>query len=143
MTVLVVDASVAVKWFVPEEGSAQALALIDDGLRLIAPELLVAEVANVAWKKQRRRELSGREAYDMLALLAQIEIALVSIIPLAQAALAIARDSDRSLYDCLYVALAIRDQATLVTADRRFRDALGAGDLAHHVVLLDELDVRP
>ena len=47
---LVVDASVAVKWFVEEDGRQQALQILDLDERE-APDLIIAEVANVIWKK--------------------------------------------------------------------------------------------
>ena len=52
---LVVDASVALKWFVDEDGSDRAVALLDGDEPLIAPDLVVAEVCNAAWKSLRRR----------------------------------------------------------------------------------------
>jgi predicted nucleic acid-binding protein len=61
VTTLVVDASIAVKWVVEEEGTLHALALLRQA-KLIAPELLVAECANILWKKVLRDELSEDEA---------------------------------------------------------------------------------
>jgi predicted nucleic acid-binding protein len=58
---LVIDASIAVKWVVEEEGTAAALSLRKRA-RLIAPDLLISECANILWKKVRRRELSKDEA---------------------------------------------------------------------------------
>ena len=60
MTDLVIDASVAMKWVIDEPGTQQALALRRH--RLFAPDLLVAECADVLWKKVRRNELSAEEA---------------------------------------------------------------------------------
>jgi predicted nucleic acid-binding protein len=54
---LVVDASVAFKWFADEEGPDRAVALLDRGEPMVAPELILAEVCNAAWKSLRRREL--------------------------------------------------------------------------------------
>ena len=47
---LVVDASIAVKWYVPEANSTQAAAILESGAELLAPDLLVAEVGKVLWK---------------------------------------------------------------------------------------------
>jgi len=55
----IIDASIAVKWVVEEPGTKEALAL--RACPLGAPELLVAECANILWKKVRRRELTGEE----------------------------------------------------------------------------------
>ena len=56
MNTYVVDASVVIKWVVEEDGTPEALDLRQKG-RLIAPELLVAECANILWKKVERDEL--------------------------------------------------------------------------------------
>jgi predicted nucleic acid-binding protein len=57
---VVIDASVAVKWVVPEPGSERAELLLDRGL--VAPDLLFAECANILWEKVRRGELTTEEA---------------------------------------------------------------------------------
>jgi predicted nucleic acid-binding protein len=60
VTDLVVDASVTIKWVVEKPGTPQALSLRRH--RLHAPDLLVAQCANVLWKKVRRNELTAPEA---------------------------------------------------------------------------------
>jgi predicted nucleic acid-binding protein len=72
---LVVDASVAIKWVVEEPGTAEALAL--RRYRLSAPDLLVAECANILWKKVRRRELAEEEALLAARLLERADVDLV------------------------------------------------------------------
>ena len=64
---LIVDASVAFKWFVEEEGSDAARAVLQAPRRLIAPELLLAQVANIAWKVERRGEIRAEQSASMLA----------------------------------------------------------------------------
>ena len=58
MSDLVIDASVAVKWVIEEEDTTQALAL--RGRALAAPDLLIAECANILWKKVRRNEFRSK-----------------------------------------------------------------------------------
>ena len=60
MSALVINASIAIKWVIEEEGTKEALALRNQPLA--APDLLIAECANILWKKVRRRKLSGQEA---------------------------------------------------------------------------------
>ena len=74
---LVIDASVAVKWVVPEPGSGHAEILIDHGL--VAPDLIYAECANVFWKKVRRGELTENEAISAGRLLEQANVDLLSM----------------------------------------------------------------
>ena len=115
---LIVDASVALKWYVDEPHSNRAAQLLDRE-DLIAPELIVSEIANAFWKRIRRDESSFEQA---AAALEQLPIAFRELFPtppLGLPALMLAADNDHPVYDCLYLALAEREGAPLVTADRR------------------------
>ncbi len=70
-----VDASVAIKWVVEEPGTAVAVAVRRH--RLCAPDLLVAECANILWKKVRRRELDEVEALLAARLLERCDVELM------------------------------------------------------------------
>ncbi len=126
MNTLVVDASIAVKWVVEEDGTPQALALRERA-KLIAPELLVAECANILWKKVQRTELSTKEALLAARLLQGAEMELRPTRSLLEAAASIAIALDHPAYDCLYLALAIENDCQFVTADERFLRKLGQG----------------
>ena len=122
--IAVVDASVALQWFIEEAGSVQASALLTGPHTLIAPDLIIAEVANAGWKAVRSGGMA-RDQYDHAA--ARLPLAfdsLVPLAPLAPRAVAIARDLDHPVYDCFYLALAEERQATLVTADGRLLNRL-------------------
>jgi predicted nucleic acid-binding protein len=112
---LVVDSSVAVKWVVPEHGTVEALALRQH--RLYAPELLMAECANVFWKKVRRSELTATEALVAARLLERADIELVSMRHLVEPAVKLAISLNHPAYDCTYLALAEAMDTTFVTAD--------------------------
>lgn len=118
MTPLVVDASIVVKWVVEEAGSAEALALRRKG-RLAAPDLLVAECANILWKKVRRGELSADEASLAARLLQKADIDLRPMRSFLDAATRIAVALDHPAYDCVYLAMADADRSRFVTADDR------------------------
>lgn len=126
MSALVVDASIAVKWVIEEEGTPQALALRRRA-RLIAPELLVAECANILWKKVRRDELSKEEAILAARLLQAAGIELLPTRPLLEAATHLAIELDHPAYDCVYLALAVKNDCRFVTADARVLRKLGEG----------------
>lgn len=115
MSDLVIDASVAVKWVIEEAGTTQALALRRRALA--APDLLIAECANILWKKVRRNELSEREAALAAGLLARADIELVAMRPYLEAAVRIASALDHPAYDCIYIALAEAEGLRFVTAD--------------------------
>lgn len=124
MTTFVIDASIAIKWVVEEEGTSRALALRPRA-KLIAPELLVAECSNILWKKVRRNELSKGEAVLAARLLETAEIELLPTRSLLEPATRIAIELDHPAYDCLYLALAVDRDCPFVTADHRLLRKLG------------------
>jgi predicted nucleic acid-binding protein len=122
----VVDASVAVKWLLPERGSDEAQALLDSGESLAAPALIVVEVAAAIARKSRLREVAGPDAESALSLwmrsLAAGVLELVSDRAAVERAFRLAVALDHPLQDCLYLAVAERMKAQYVTADARFSD---------------------
>ena len=125
MTPLVVDASVVVKWFVPEEHSEAARSLLQlSDHAFFAPDHLFAELGNTVWKKVRRGELDAALAPALVADMARVAIDPVSTQVLMADAYAIAARVGLTFYDGLYVALAKRLGAPLVTADRKMVDVL-------------------
>jgi predicted nucleic acid-binding protein len=137
---LVIDASVAIKWYVSEQDSAKALSLLALGALgqpLIAPDLLVAELGNILWKKVRRGEISSADGGEALKLfLTGAPVTLHSSSQVAEDALRIALATGNTVYDCLYVALAVAEQGTLCTADQRLVDSLQGNALGASVVAL-------
>jgi predicted nucleic acid-binding protein len=114
----IIDASIAIKWVVEEDGTAHALAL-RRGSRLVAPDLLVAECANILWKKVQRGELTAEEADLAARLLERSDMELMPMRGLMQAATRIAVSVLHPAYDCIYLALALATQSRFVTADDR------------------------
>jgi predicted nucleic acid-binding protein len=118
MKTLVIDASIAVKWVVQEAGTPEALAL-RNGARLMAPDLLAAECANILWKKTQRGELAPDEADLAAQLLERADIELMPMRGLMAAATRLAITLSHPAYDCLYLVLALGQNAQFVTADSR------------------------
>ncbi|CAD7026872.1 PIN domain-containing protein [Pseudorhizobium endolithicum] len=142
MTTLVVDASVVVKWVVDEPGTAEALALRARHT-LTAPDLIVSECANILWKKVRRAELSTAEARFAALLLESSDLHLQATLPLLTTATELALSLDHPAYDCIYIALALREGCQLVTADETLvRKLLQQQDsaLRNVAVLLRDLE---
>jgi predicted nucleic acid-binding protein len=134
---LVLDASVAVKWYIPEEGSAAARALLDTPALFIAPALLLAEVTNVLWKKVRRGEIERDDARTIAAhLCTESLIDYRAVQPLTEAALDIALQFGQTVYDALYLALAAAEDTQMVTADSRLFRSFAATPLEPFVALL-------
>lgn len=132
---LVVDASVALKWLVKEDGSEAALALRD--CNLAAPALMRIEAANVLRTLVARKAATPDEAQDLFALLRKAPVTIVDHDDdLEGRALELALDLNHPVYDCVYLALAERMGRRLVTADHRFISTLRSGAQAARVVAL-------
>jgi predicted nucleic acid-binding protein len=122
--VLVVDANVAVKFVTEEPGSEAAYEVAIGPEPLIAPDWLLVEAASVMWKKVKRSNLLEIHAEENLAVLPEFFARLFPVIELLADALQLSFRTRHPVYDCLYLALAIREQADLVTADRKFYQAI-------------------
>jgi predicted nucleic acid-binding protein len=134
MSVFVVDASVVVKWFVPEVHSDAAKRLLREANEYLAPDLLFAETANTIWKKIRRRELALDEGKRLVADIGRIAVETVSCRVLAEDAHSLANAIGCPVYDALYVTLAVRMSTRMITADDRLEAALiTVPELAAHV----------
>lgn len=139
MTQTVVDASVAVKWLVPESLSDAAASVLEGPSRLCAPDLLFAEVGNVLWKKLRRGELTRAESAEALDTFLEIPLEVFPLAPLVPPAFELAASTGSTVYDCVYLVLAASLRAQLVTADRRFLAIQRLGPLRRHVRLVDDV----
>jgi predicted nucleic acid-binding protein len=126
MNTLVIDASIAVKWVVEEEGTQEAL-ILRRRAKLVAPELLTTECANILWKKCQRDELSKAEAFLAAKLLQAADIEFLPTRHLLEAATRIAVELDHPAYDCVYLALASECDCRFVTANEHFVRKLDAG----------------
>jgi predicted nucleic acid-binding protein len=123
---LVVDASVAAKWYLEETNSGLAQKLVEAGHELIAPELLLAEVANTLFKAWSRGAIDDAH---MDRALAQLPTAFTALWPLADLvadAAVISRILRHPVYDYIYLALAWRAGARIITADERLLEVARA-----------------
>lgn len=116
---LVVDASVAVKLGVFEEGALEARQLLNRGASIKAPDLLVSEVSSALWRKELKGDLSTAERRAGLAAALSAFDDFAPCKDLADRALDLAVSLKHPVYDCFYLALAEREGATFVTADAR------------------------
>lgn len=142
MTPLVIDASIAVKWFIPESHSINALRLLDMGCELLAPDLIFAEFGNVIWKKWMRKELEPEVISPLLADLIRMRLRVVPIAVLADKAADIAITYRRSFYDSIYLALAVSAQGRMVTADEKLCNALRDTPLAERLLWIEDVLVE-
>lgn len=117
MPSLIVDASVAVKWFFKEHGSDAANELRRGELEISAPDLIIAEIGNAAWKKYLRKQINAADAVFTMRRAPPLFFALVPTLELMEEAMKLSLDLAHPIYDCFYLALAERENAPLVTAD--------------------------
>lgn len=129
MSVFVVDASLVVKWFVPEVDSDAARRWLDAPHDYLAPDLLFPETGNTIWKKVRRGELTLDEAQQLVADLSVIAVEAVSMRGLLPDAHAVALRTGITVYDASYLALAVRLETKLITGDDRLARRLAVRPL--------------
>jgi predicted nucleic acid-binding protein len=129
----VVDASVAVKWYVPEVHSVEAERLLDPAYDLHAPDLIVPEFGNILWKKVGRGELTVAHARKIVEAFIGVPMFKHPTSPMLEAAFDGAVQSTQTVYDWTYLALAVALDCPMVTADEKFYLALRGGALAGHL----------
>lgn len=138
MTPLVIAASIAVKWFIPEKHSINSLRLLNGGYELLAPDLIFAEFGNVLWKKWLRQELEAELIAPILADLSRMRLQIAPTAALAEKAASIAVTYRRSFYDSIYLALAVTTHGRMVTADEKLCNALNGTPLAERILWIED-----
>lgn len=127
---LVIDSSVVVKWYVAEHDSAEAAVMfsmwMNDDIELFAPDLLPIEVGNILWKKQRIGAMTPIQAQKTTSTITALNIPWSDSHELLPQAISIAIKHDRTVYDSIYLALAIQLGCPFVTADDRLANAVAA-----------------
>jgi predicted nucleic acid-binding protein len=131
---LVLDASVAIKWYIPEVLAAEARRFMAPQFRMHVPSFFAAECGNTVWKKvAQRRELDrdrGREILDELLAYPmqahETERLVISAYDLAHGV----ANPKLAVYDFVYLALAVALDVRVVTADKLFYDAIQPTSLA-------------
>src|SRR5258708_30628126 len=138
MSLYVVDASVAIKLYVPEVHSAQAIRFFSDVHEFIVPEFMLAEFANIVWKKASLLgELSEAEAKAVVDGVQELPFGYYYTSGLLADAMEIALTTKRTVYDSLYIALAVSQECQLMTDDRKLHESLQLTQLATFVTLIE------
>jgi predicted nucleic acid-binding protein len=135
----VVDASVAIKWFIPEMHSEAAVQAKRLRRQLHVPAFLALELGNVIAKKIRKEELTRTDGKTILKELQHLPLQRHADDRLFPAAYELALDTRQSPYDCLYLALAEAVDGGLITADRKFYNALAGGSYGRRLVWVEDL----
>ncbi len=119
MSRLVVDASVAVSWFLPEDSTQAALRLLSGEHSLLGPDLLPTEFTNALWKNVRRGVIALTEAQEALRGFRLVPLEIQPSAAVLDFAFQLAAQMRGTLYDSLYLATAISNDCRVVTADRK------------------------
>ena len=127
------DASVAAKWFLPgaqESFKPEALTVLQEytagRLHLVVPDLFWPEIGNILWKASRMSRMSQESAMQAVDILKEQSIPTYPSFPLFHSAFVIVTSFDRTVYNSIYIALAVETNATFLTADERSANALAA-----------------
>ncbi len=125
--------------FVPEIFQADAQRLQNVAYQLHFPTLFDVEIANILWKKIRQGELTRAEADVILAQIPLLPATRHAIAPLLTSAFDLAVQTQRTVYDSLYLALAIQLGGRLATADQKMYNALSATQWAIHLCWIEDV----
>ncbi len=134
---LIVDASIVIKWFVAENLRDEARQLIVQGHDLYAPDLIVIELANIAWKKVLRKEIDANQARAIVAASLGGAPIRHQATDFVERGTEIALELGHPVYDCIYIACAEKLGSIFVTADTRLERSVQATQFATRVVHLE------
>jgi len=139
---LVIDASVLIKFFIPEILSEKAENLnsrVAKGeLSLVAPDLIFPEVGNILWKKHLRKELNRSEVTLIVDAIVSMPMEIEASQPLLPTAVDLGLACGITVYDAIYVSLAMIREMVLMTADRKLADIMGSTEFKKHVAWLGD-----
>ena len=136
MKKIIVDASVAAKWFFPEEGSSKALHLLSGEYELMAPDLLYSEFGNIVWKIHRKGIIDSADALEIVNQFQMLPIDIHPTERLLPTAFEIAISSGSTVYDSMYLAMGLCTETPVITADNKFYKGIKDDKLRKFVKLL-------
>lgn len=144
MSAIIVDASVGVKWFLPEVHAAEARHWRNGPDELNVPAFFFdLEIANILWKKMRHAEIVRADVDLILGQLSTLPLKRHPEPPLLAAAFDLADRTQRTVYDCLYLALAVQLGGRMVTADKRLNNSLAGTTWASYLCWVENLPTTP
>ncbi|MDD5153223.1 MAG: type II toxin-antitoxin system VapC family toxin [Desulfovibrionales bacterium] len=125
---IVLDTSVAIKWFFKEPYEKEAL-LLRDAFRegacpLFAPDLIYPEFANTVWKRVNFNNLAPEEGIRIIRIFQRVPLEIAASRDLLEEAFSIAGQHKCTVYDALFLALGNERSCRIITADRKFYEAV-------------------
>lgn len=135
---IVVDATVMIKWYLPELYTDESLRLLDT-FNICTVDIAMSQVGNALWKRIRTGEVKPHEGKRIISSLERMPIRFVPMSVLAVAAMELAAISTRTFNESLYFVLALREHTKVVTADFRWYGMLSTGKLKSYVGFVNEI----
>jgi predicted nucleic acid-binding protein len=135
--IFVIDACVAVKWYLDEPQSEEAHALLLGQHTLLAPVHALGEIGHVLLKRFRKEEIN-RDQFDRAIKGVLRTVAFLPIVDFIEEAVHVAAETDQSFYDAIYVAAAVHSNGVLITTDERLLLGLQSTRWASRSVALSE-----
>jgi len=137
---LVIDASVLIKFYIPEilsDKAEELLARVEQGdMMLLAPDLIYPEAGNILWKKQRMKELTRPEVEEITDAIVSLPLKIEASRRFLSLAMDIAITYRITVYDGIYISMARVYEIKMMTADRKLVDAVAKTDLKEYVAWL-------
>ena len=134
MSDVVLDSSIAAKWIFWESGSDLAQTLLDEQYLFYVPDFFYVEMDAIIAKKFRKRELNSDEAYVKRAQVHRIALEKWSHLSLADVAFDISVTLTVTIYDAIYLALAVEKETVMWTADDRLVRGIRNTFLSDYVI---------
>lgn len=133
MKIPVIDACVAIKWFLPEQNYVEAGEILSNHNRLIAPDLFQIELDSIVTKKVRQRLIETEDAYRIYEEIRNIPIQIISYSLISKLAFDLSVALPITQYDACYLAVAIEFNQKVVTADMRFFRGMQGTPFEHYI----------
>lgn len=140
MKPLIVDASVGIKWIIPEEGSDQANTLFDFDELFIVPKLFFLEVDAVLTKQIRLGIWNISEISEVQKIIDEISFRVINYSTVRKLAIEIATELPIALYDGIYLAAAVSQNGIMVTADQKLVNGLANTSLNDYLQSIWDLE---
>lgn len=129
----VIDASVAAKWFIWEEGTEEAHRLLDSLHSFLVPSLFLAEIDAILTKKVRKKELQIRDAFEKREQFRELPYRAISYGITAEFSFRLSTEFAITLYDATYLAVAVDYETVFYTADKRLVNGMSNTPFDEHV----------
>ena len=139
MRQIVIDASVALKWYFPEVYGDECVNLLDQDVEILVPDVLFTQVGTALWRRLKSNDIKPDLAKQILSNLRRLPLVQVESESLLKDAIDIATMTSRTFHEGLYFALAIRHETKLVTADRRWHTLVSTGPMRRYLAFITEV----